>query len=108
MVGNRVIAGFCITAIILTSACDAENRTTFIEQDLPAAAVIYDLNEVTLEQLLSLPGMKRDVARNIIDFRSHNRFGRVEDLISVDGVGEKVFFQIRRYFLVSEKNNQSR
>jgi competence protein ComEA len=87
---------------MLTSACDAGNRTTTIEQVLPAPSVTYDLNEVTLEQLNALPGIRKDVARNIINFRKYNRFDRVEDLISVDGIGEKMFLQIRPYFYVSQ------
>jgi len=47
-----------------------------------------DLNQATAPELEMLPGIGPSLAQKIVDFRDqHGRFGTVEDLLNVPGIG---------------------
>jgi competence protein ComEA len=57
---------------------------------VPTAASPLDLNTATLEQLQTLPGVGPVLAQRILDWRTgHGRFGSVDDLRNVSGIGER-------------------
>jgi len=61
-----------------------------------------DLNTATLTQLQELPRIGPKVAQRILDFRQeHGRFQRVEDLMKVQGIGEKTFQDLKPLITVS-------
>jgi len=54
-----------------------------------------DINTATESQLLDLPGIGEITARRIIDYRSeHGNFTSVENLLLVEGIGEKKLQEI--------------
>jgi competence protein ComEA len=55
-----------------------------------------NLNTATLDDLETLPRVGPAMAQKIIDWRTANgRFSAVEDLMSVSGVGDKTFAQLK-------------
>ncbi|WP_239696921.1 ComEA family DNA-binding protein [Paenibacillus oryzisoli] len=57
---------------------------------------LLDLNTATLEQLDKLPGIGESKARAILEYRmKKGRFKRVEELMDVKGIGEKMFAKIK-------------
>ena len=47
---------------------------------------------------MTLPGIGEAKAKTIIDYREKNgKFNSVEDLLNVDGIGEKLYEQIKIY-----------
>jgi competence protein ComEA len=55
-----------------------------------------NLNTATVDDLTTLPGIGPSYAKRIVDFREKNGpFKRVEDLLNVQGIGEKTLEKIR-------------
>ncbi len=55
-----------------------------------------NLNTATLEQLESLPGIGKEKAQEIIDFRTNNgNFSSIEDLLAVPGFGPSIYNTIK-------------
>jgi competence protein ComEA len=61
-----------------------------------------NINTASVEQLSLLPRVGAVVAQRIVDFRDKNgRFKSLEDLMLVQGVGEKTFELIRPHISLS-------
>jgi len=62
------------------------------------AGEVLDLNTATLSDLTRLPGIGETKARAILDWReTYGPFRAVEDLLSVEGIGEKTLETLRPY-----------
>jgi len=61
-----------------------------------------NINSASVEQLTLLPRVGSVVAQRIVDFRDKNgRFKSLEDLMLVQGVGEKTFELIRPHITIT-------
>lgn len=65
--------------------------------------VQLDINTATEEELMTLPGVNRETARNIVDYRGQIcGYRKVEDIALVSGVGAAKFVLIRHEICVSK------
>jgi len=56
----------------------------------------FELNKVTQDQLMDSFGLKQKIAQKIVDFRQERGgFSAIEELLEVNGVGEKTFFKLK-------------
>jgi len=67
-----------------------------------------DINTATEEELMTLPGIDRVTAKQIVDYRSKIRgFKLIEDLALVSGVGAAKLERIRHEICVNKRNGSS-
>ena len=68
----------------------------------PEVSFPIDLNKATAEELEALPGIGEATAGKILAYRKEHGFTMVEELMLVDGIGEKKFAEIRELVAVGE------
>jgi competence protein ComEA len=86
---------------LVAGACESK-----IDQaEKPPIAVKLDLNRATVKELEALPGIGEVKARSIMASRNARggHFERLEDLLKIDGIGEKTLETIRPYVEIKPK-----
>lgn len=60
-----------------------------------------ELNSAALDVLLTLPGIGKKTAENIISYRKEKgKFNHIEDLINVKGIGDAKLSKIKKYLYI--------
>lgn len=94
--GEQVLVGL---AAVDTSGAPASGASSSSAPATPGARI--DLNTATAEQLDTLPGVGPVTARAILAWRDANgRFGSVDDLLDVKGIGEATLAELRDLVVV--------
>lgn len=63
---------------------------------------LVDINTADQTELESLPGIGTAKAEAILDYRSiHGSFDSIEELLEVEGIGEKLLEKIQDYVIIS-------
>jgi len=87
--------GFALLAAGPVMAAQATQAPPAQAKGAPAAGML-DLNAATLSQLEALPGVGAKLAERILQYRQKNgRFNKIEELMNVQGIGEKNFLRIK-------------
>ena len=92
-------------AAVLTASPQAQT-TQSKAADRPAAkpSVMVNLNSATATDLQQLPGIGAKVAARILEYRQKNGpFTKIEQLMNVQGIGEKSFLKLRPQVTVGAK-----
>lgn len=67
-------------------------------------AAMINLNTATVAELESLPGIGAKVAARIVEYRTKKGpFRKIEDLMNVQGIGEKSFLRLKAQITVGAK-----
>ena len=62
---------------------------------------LVDINTADQAELESLPGIETAKAQAILDYRSvHGPFDSIEELLEVEGIGEKLLEKIQDYVVI--------
>lgn len=60
-----------------------------------------NLNTVTVEQLMQIPGIGQEIATRIIEYRDeYGDYVDVDELLDIPGISDELFKNISRYFTV--------
>ncbi|MBC7363384.1 MAG: helix-hairpin-helix domain-containing protein [Candidatus Aminicenantes bacterium] len=94
-----LVAGLFAALMLSTlSPVLAQNQA---QSKTPASKI--NINTASAAELQNLPRIGPKVAQRIVDYRTQNGpFKKVEDLLKVRGIGEKVFEQIKDRITVGE------
>ena len=90
---RRIKIGIATLVVVLLAAHLAAGQTV---GGKPTPATPVNINTATADQLDSLPGVGAKLAARIVDYRQKNGgFKKVEDLMNVQGIGEKNFLKLK-------------
>lgn len=85
-----------LLTLMVILAMAAVSTVSLSAADKPAAGDKVNINTADAGQLVSLPQVGPKMAQRILDFRKSNgNFKRVQDLMKVKGIGEKIFAKLQ-------------
>ena len=59
----------------------------------------YDLQNITKEELITIPGIGEKKAGDILQYKEENGFQKKSELMNVKGIGKKTYEKIEKYFI---------
>ena len=87
----KVVEKECVCPNIENDGCINDKIENTIENNN-----LININTATLEILMTIPGIGESKAKSIIEYRNENgNFNSIEDLLNVNGIGEKLYEQIK-------------
>jgi competence protein ComEA len=64
---------------------------------------LVDINTASSAELEAVPGIGKSLAQRILTFREKNgAYGTIDDLLKVQGIGEKSLEKLRPYLVVAK------
>jgi competence protein ComEA len=92
----QIVFVVCAVSLLLS--------TTGLAGDTQGAAGIININEATVKELTSLPGLGKKKAEAIFAYRQeHGQFSDTQELVKVEGIGKKTYEKIRDRISVGDK-----
>ena len=103
---SRTLLSLVTLAALLASQAQAQTtRTKAVDQAASQPTVQVNLNTATVADLQGLPGVGAKVAGRIVEYRQkQGPFKRIEELMNVQGIGEKSFLKLRSRLTVGGKS----
>jgi competence protein ComEA len=98
----------CLAVLAMVIGCgltgSAQTAPTSKDAKASKAMAIVNLNTATVTELEALPGIGVRVAERIIEYRTQKGpFKKIEELMNVQGIGEKSFLKLRPQLTVGAK-----
>jgi competence protein ComEA len=100
----RLLASLALAAVFAAHpTAQAARKTASTRTEAKPAPATINLNTATAAELEKLPGIGQKVAARIVEYRQKNGpFKKVEELMNVQGIGEKSFLQFRSQLTVGQ------
>lgn len=85
-----------VMALPLSTVIAQAKTAEKIADAKPTPSTLVNINTATVQELDGLPGIGLHMAQRIVDYRQKNGpFKRLEDLMGVQGIGEKNFLKLK-------------
>ena len=106
----RLLASLALAALFAAHpAAQAAQKTASARAEAKPAPATINLNTATAAELEKLPGIGQKVAARIVEYRQKNGpFKKVEELMNVQGIGEKSFLKLRALVTVTPAKTTER
>jgi competence protein ComEA len=103
-----VLAGLSGNPLAQSSGQSSQSSQSASPAQPPAAAPL-NLNTATVTDLAKLPGIGPAVAARIVEHRQKNGgFKKIEELMNVRGIGEKMFLKLKPLVTVTPPKTDGR
>jgi competence protein ComEA len=102
---SRITTALALVLTLAAAAAEAPARAAAPAPAKSAASEArpVDINTAGSAELESVPGIGKSLAQRILTFREKNgAFGSVDDLLKVQGIGEKSLQRLRPYLVVAK------
>ncbi len=109
---RHILAALIVAAALTMSVAPAlaqqPTGQTQPKEQAPAQPLV-NLNTATKADLEKLPGIGPSMAQRILDYRQKNGpFKKVEDLMNIQGIGDKSFLKLRTLITVAPPKTSER
>ena len=100
----RMICSLVAVGLLLAAPALAQSASGTGNAATAKPLVIVNLNTANATELATLPGIGDKTAGRIIEYRQKNGpFKKVEELMNVQGIGEKSFLKLKPQLTVASK-----
>ena len=100
---SRWIVVMLAAGLVAAAAGGSVGAATAETKDGAQAKV--DINKATESELMTVSGIGETLAKRIVEFRDKNGpYRRLEDLMKVQGIGEKSFEKLRSHLTVGKES----
>jgi len=100
---RRPLAPALVFSLALAAVAITATTSAVTVAAAPAEAKLVDLNAAGSDELEAVPGIGKSLATRIVTFREKNgAFKSVDDLLKVQGIGEKSLEKLRPFVTVSK------
>jgi competence protein ComEA len=88
-----MVKGF-VFPLVLAFALLSVTAAPFCPEDTPTKKI--NINSASAKELQKLPQVGAVIAQRIVDYREkHGKFSKIEEIMKVKGIGEKMFLKIK-------------
>ncbi len=96
-IGSDVSGAADSTLIAGDTIIASESKFPTSSKKLLTDGTKISLNNASKTELMRIPNVGDATANRIIEYRSRNRFKRIQDIMNVKGIGEKKFEKMQKH-----------